>query len=100
MALEITSVTISADFGDKEYGSGTESFMNITAKCPVPVPIEGIDEVILDGLDMYFACWSTLLASRWTTGVISAEDFNKRKAVAVKRLEQVRKIYKKEITSE
>jgi len=99
MALTVTGITISAEFADKEYGNGQESFMNMSAKCPAPVPIENLDEVIVDGLDMYFACWQTLLASRYATGQIKADEFNKRLEATQQRLKMIRKFYKKEIAT-
>lgn len=76
--------------------------MNMSAKVPSPegVLLENIDDVIVDGLDMYFACWQTLLASRYATGVINADEFNKRLEASQKRLKQIRKYYKKEVSSE
>ncbi len=99
MSLAVTAITISAEFGDKEYGKGSESFMNMSAKMPAPVPLENLDDVIVDGLDMYFACWQTLLASRYATGVINAEEFNKRLEASQKRLKMIRKFYKKEVVT-
>jgi hypothetical protein len=99
MALTVTGITISAEFADKEYGNGQESFMNMSAKCPAPVPIENLDEVIVDGLDMYFACWQTLLASRYATGQIKADEFNKRLEATTTRLKMIRKFYKKEVAT-
>jgi hypothetical protein len=101
MALTITGITISAEFGDKEYGKGHESFMNMSAKVPAPdgIPLEQIDGVIVDGLDMYFACWQTLLASRYATGQINADEFNKRLEASNKRLKMIRNFYKKEVAT-
>jgi hypothetical protein len=101
MSLAITGITISADFGDKEYGKGSESFMNMSAKISEPngTPLKDIDGVILDGIDLYFACWQTLLASRWATGVIPADEFNKRLDATRKRIQKVRKLYEKEIAT-
>lgn len=97
MALEITGVTISAEIADKEYGKGSECFMNMSGKCPSPLPLTQIDEVIVDSLDMFFACWQTLLASRYAAGRLPAEDFNKKLEASQRRLKQIRTYYKKEI---
>lgn len=101
MALAITGITISADFGDKEYGKGSESFMNMSAKVggTEGVALTEIDGVIVDGLDMYFACWQTLLASRYATGVIKAEEFNLRLEATQKRIKMIRKFYQKEVAT-
>lgn len=99
MALTVTGITISADFGDKEYGKGSESFMNMSARVggTEGVPLSELDSVIVDGLDMYFACWQTLLASRYAAGVIKAEEFNLRLEATQKRLKMIRQFYKKEV---
>jgi len=99
MALTVTGITISAEFADKEYGNGQESFMNMSAKCPAPVSTENLDSVIVDGLDMYFACWQTLLASRYATGQIKPDEFNKRLEATTKRLKMIRNFYKKEVAT-
>jgi hypothetical protein len=101
MALTVTGITISAEFADKEYGNGQESFMNMSAKCPAPegIPLENLDAVIVDGLDMYFACWQTLLASRYATGQINPDEFNKRLEASNKRLKMIRNFYKKEVAN-
>ena len=101
MALTVTGITISAEFADKEYGKGNESFMNMSAKVPSPagLPLEELDSVIVDGLDMYFACWQTLLASRYATAQINANEFNKRLEATQKRLKMIRTFYKKEVAN-
>lgn len=64
--------------------------MNISAKAP-DLPMEAIDDVISDGLDMYFAAWSTLLGTRFATGIIKADEFKQRLADTQSRLAMVRK---------
>lgn len=92
MALAITGITISAEFADKEYGKGSGNFMNISAKAPEQgIPLEGIDEVIDNGLDLYFAAWKTLLGTRFATGIINAQAFKQTLADSQKRLDMVRK---------
>lgn len=91
--LSIVGITLSVDFGDKEYGKGVGSFMNISAKVPDPdgIPIEKIDDVITSGLDLYFATWKTLLGTRFATGVIDAKTFKQTLQDSTLRLEMVRK---------
>jgi hypothetical protein len=99
---QITGITLSVNFGDKEYGKGSDSFMNASLKwedSEAPTLLQ-LDDVIIDGLDLYFAVWQTLLASRYTTGVINAEEFNKRLEASQKRLKMIRKFYKKEISED
>jgi hypothetical protein len=90
--LVLTGLTISAEFSDKEYGKGSGNFMNISAKAPDPgIPMENIDEVVMSGLDMYFAAWKTLLGTRFATGIIKAAEFKQALQDATLRLESVRK---------
>lgn len=97
MALAITGITISAEFSDKEYGNGSGNFMNISAKAP-DLPLDQINEVISDGLDLYFAAWSTLLGTRFATGIIPAAEFKQRMADTQQRIEMVRKYLRKGAT--
>ena len=99
MALAITGITISAEFSDKEYGNGSGNFMNISAKAP-DVPLESIDDVISDGLDMYFAAWKTLLATRFATGIIKADELKQRISDSEQRLASVRKFLRNHPTRE
>lgn len=70
---QVTGVTVSVEFGDTSYGAGSKCFTNLQAKFPDPV--EELDNVVDQGLDLYFAAWKTLLAGRWATGVIDAKTF-------------------------
>ena len=99
MALAITGITISAEFSDKEYGNGSGNFMNISAKAP-DVPLDQIDDVILDGLDLYFAAWRTLLAGRFATGIIKADELKQRMSDTAQRVDSVRKYLRNHPTRE
>ena len=62
----ITGVTVSVDFADKEYGNGSGSFANMQARYPeAGLPLEQVDQCMLDGLDLYFNCWKTIWARRF-----------------------------------
>lgn len=94
----ISAVTVSVDFGDKEYGNGSNSFMNISARFPEPgVPLEELDDVIDQGLDMYFAAWKTMLGSRYATGILAPADFKAMLEATTKRIALVRKHLRKPI---
>ena len=99
---KIIGITVSVDVADREYGKGTSSFLNAQLKWnETDAPgLNQLDDVIVDGLDLYFSVWSTLLASRYAIGIINAEEFNKRLGASAKRLAQVRKYYKKEIAKD
>ena len=91
----ITGLTVSVDIGDKEYGNGQSCFMNIQGRYPEPgQPMEEIIDVVVDGLDMYFAAWRTLFASRFATGKISKDDFKETFAAVSSRIEATRRYLK------
>lgn len=88
----ITGVTVSVDVGDKEYGNGQSSFMNIQGRYPdAGQPIEEIIDVVTDGLDMYFAAWRTLLAGRFAVGKITSEEFRDTLAAVSLRIDRIQK---------
>ncbi len=91
--VEITGVTVSVEFGfEGDYGKGTKSFASVQAKYPDPEDVAGLDNVMSDGLDMYFAAWQTLLAARYGTGVVGGTEFKEAMSQATRRVAQVRKI--------
>jgi hypothetical protein len=98
--LAVVGITLSVDFGDKEYGKGVGSFMNVSAKVPGPdgIPFENIDDVISSGLDMYFVAWKTLLGSRFAAGIIDAATFKDTLQKTTLRMEMVRKYLRKGVT--
>lgn len=85
---EIIGLTVSVEFGfEGEYGKGTKSFANIQGRYPDP---STLSEAMVDGLDMYFAAWESLLASRYATGNGTAQEFKLSVETAKARLEKVR----------
>ena len=89
--LPITSVTVSLEVADKSYGDGSSRFVTLTAKSPdVGIPLENIDDVILQTLEMHLACYKSIAAQRFADGVIKAEELNHALAAAPRRLEKVR----------
>jgi len=94
----ITGVTVSVDFADKEYGNGNGSFANIQARYPEPgKPIEELNDVVDQSLDLYFACWKSLMSSRYATGVIASKDYTSAMEAATKRIEMVRNFLRKKV---
>jgi hypothetical protein len=89
----VTGVTVSVEFGDTSYGAGSKSFTNLQAKFPEPT--EELDDVVDQGLDLYFAAWKTLLAGRWATGVIDTETFKAQLAATTEKIEKARKFLRK-----
>jgi hypothetical protein len=93
----ITSLTLSAEISDKEYGNGTKAFMNLSGRWPEPgKPIEEIDDVVQEGLDLYFAAWKTMLASRYSTGAIDGKTLKEHLSAAETRLARVREFIRKD----
>ncbi len=89
----VTGVTVSVEFGDTSYGAGSKCFTNLQAKFPEPA--EEFDDVVDQGLDLYFAAWKTLLAGRWATGVIDADTFRAQLSATTERIEKARKFLRR-----
>jgi hypothetical protein len=90
MAPTITGITISLEMGyEQEYAKGTKSFISLQGKYPDPA---SLDQVLLDGLDMYFAAFQSLLSSRAATGVIGGAEFKETLKITESRLVKVKKI--------
>ncbi len=90
---QVTGVTVSVEFGDTVYGTGSKSFTNLQAKFPEPT--DELDDVVDKGLDLYFAAWKTLLAGRMATGVIDADTFRAQFNATSERIERVRKFIRR-----
>jgi hypothetical protein len=90
---EIIGITVSVSLADKTYGTGSESFFSVQGKYPDPAVLK---DLLLDGLDMYFAAWESLLASRYATGLSTAAEFKKAVEDAKIRLAKVRGFLQKE----
>jgi len=90
---QVTGITVSVEFGDTVYGTGSKSFTNLQAKFPEPT--DELDEVVDKGLDLYFAAWKTLLAGRMATGVIDADTFRAQFNATSERIEKVRKFMRR-----
>jgi hypothetical protein len=86
---EVTGVTVSVEFGfEHDYGRGTKSFTSIQAK--YPEPNKDMNEVISDGLDLYFSAWKAVLAGRCATGLMKGTEFKETLAAVTNRVEKVR----------
>jgi hypothetical protein len=77
MALGITGMTVSIEFGDTSYGAGTKSFCNLSARANEgdPIPIDDPVQAIEAGLDMYLTAWKTLMMGRFGVGTINKEEY-------------------------
>jgi hypothetical protein len=92
--LGITGITVSVDISDKQYGNGSQSFLNLQGRYPDPSTLE---EAMIDGLAMYFAAWESLLASRFATGVLTAGELKKSVEDAKVRVAKVRAFLQKQM---
>jgi hypothetical protein len=68
----VQTVTISLEVSDKEYGNGTSRFINLKGRYQEGgIPLEEIAEVMDDSLDMFLAAWKSLLAAKFSQGIIA-----------------------------
>ncbi len=91
--LAITSVTVSLEIKDQNYGNGSARFVTLTAKTPEAgdgIPLADIDNVLMQTLDMHLTAYKSLATSRFAAGVINAEELNKCLTIMPRRLEKVR----------
>lgn len=96
--LSVHSVTVSVEFGDKDYGRGNGRFMSAFAKVPEGHPGQPLDDpepVIQDGIDLYFAAWQSLMQTRAATGEIGLRDYAMETAAFRLRLNRVRELHQK-----
>lgn len=91
---DIVGVTVSVDISDKSYGNGKQSFMNIQGRYPNPALLE---DVLVDGLSMYFAAWESLMAARYAIGDMKASELKQALDEAKERLARVRKFLLKDV---
>jgi hypothetical protein len=94
MSAEVTSITVSLDYGDKNFGAGSGSFMNASAKWQEGESPD-LSEVMDKGIDLYFTAWKTLLVSRCATGVISSSNFKIAIGTGIARIEKVKALLAK-----
>lgn len=92
--LLISGVTVSFSYSDKEYGKGSEYFQNISAKHD-GIALEELSEVVDQSLDLYFACWKSVLTNRLITGQMKSEDYKITLAAALARIEKVKTFLRK-----
>ncbi len=96
--LSVTSVSLSVEVADKSYGSGTSSFMSLTAKAPDSgLPLEDTVTLIDGGLEMYLIAVETLMAGRLATEQITEEFYKTFVGNATQRIAKVREFLKKTV---
>ena len=97
-ALTIHGVTVTCDFGDKNFGNGNGRFMSLSSKLPegTPgIPLTELDGIMADGLDMYFTAWATLMQTRYASGELNAQQFKEQIAAYRVRIENIHRLLHK-----
>ena len=90
--LGVTSMTISIDVSDKEYGKGSSYFSNLTAKTPdAPIPLDKIEQVVDEGLKMFLTVFQTILTGRFATGNLSSQEFKELWEISETRFAKIHK---------
>lgn len=92
--LAIHGVTVSVDFGDKQFGNGNGRFMSASTKVPDDAVGKSPDQAMKDGLELYFTAWQTLMQTRCATGEISGTDYKLQTADFLLRIARIGEIYK------
>ena len=96
--LSIHGVTLSVDFGDKDYGRGTGRFMSVSAKVPAEsegIPLEDADDIMRDGAEMYLTAWQTLMQVRCASGEISGPEYKRQTAAFLSMIGKLQMLYRK-----
>lgn len=93
----ISAITVSVELSDKNYGTGSSSFMSIGSRLPdnaQGLPLS-IDEAIEDGLDKYLAAWQTLMQAALANNQIESGEYVRQTKRYLRRIETVRRLYRK-----
>ena len=95
--LSITSVTVSVEAADKEYGKGEARFMNLKGTYrDEGVPLADMDTVVEDSLDLFLAAWRSLLFAKYAQGSMKGTDLKATLDRAAEKTEKVRAYLRKE----
>lgn len=94
MSAQTTGITVSISFGDKNYGLGSETFINQTIRWN-DEDNPSLEEVMDHGCEAYFNLWQTLMVDRCTTGVLQPTEFKLAVGSALLRAEKVKNVLAK-----
>ena len=75
--MQITSMTLSLDVKDLNYGAGQSRFINMKVALPEGdegIPMEDIDSVVDQSLDMHLALWESLTIAKYAAGELKGQD--------------------------
>lgn len=96
MGMAITSVTVTCEIADKNYGSGTRGVTSIAAKESDPgIPMDRAQEVMADGIELYLTAWQTLLQTRYAMGEMDGMEYKRQTAAFLLRIVRVQALYQK-----
>ncbi len=72
--MTIQTVTISLEVADKEFGNGMSRFVNLKGRYQDGgIPLEEMGVVVEDSLDMFLGAWKSLLAAKFSQGIINGQ---------------------------
>jgi hypothetical protein len=95
--LAITSVTVSVEAANKEYGKGDSRFMNLKGTYRGEgVHLADIDAVVQDSLDMFLAAWRSLLFAKYAQDGMKGTDLKAALDRAAEKTDKVRAYLRKE----
>lgn len=75
--LFVTGMTLSLDLKDLNYGAGQSRFVNIKSEVPEGcsgLPIEDMDLLVDQSLDMHLAMWESLQLAKYAAGELTGPD--------------------------
>ncbi len=96
--LVITSVTVSVDASDKEYGKGDARFMSLKGSYrDGGVSLANIDTVVEDSLDMFLAAWRSLLFAKYAQDTLPGKELTAVLERAAQKTEKARAYLRREM---
>jgi hypothetical protein len=79
--LPIVAVVVSVEVSDKVYGTGNTHFVSLRAEGDRSADSEaetmGLDDAMVQSLDMHLRCWESALGAKLASGCISAVEYDR-----------------------
>jgi hypothetical protein len=74
--MTITGVTVSLKVNDTDYGRGSERFISLRGDTPEGegIDLQNFDEILDRVMELNLQAWEGVQASRFTGGVIKADE--------------------------
>jgi hypothetical protein len=77
--MTIQTVTISLEVADKEFGNGMSRFVNLKGRYQDGgIPLEEMGTAVEDSLDMFLGAWKSLLAAKFSQGIINGQTLKEK----------------------